>query len=187
MERVAPLPPREWPPEMMEALAPLSPENRRHPAPPAEKRTGGRDALATFAHHPALARAFFTFNGHILWDTTLSPRQRQILILRVAERRRSAYVWGEHVPRALDTGLTDEDVASISIGPDAVSWAPLEAALLRAADELIDDGVISDRTWAALAADLDVQQLLDVIFTVGCYATTSSLFRSFGLESEGAT
>jgi len=172
MERVPPLPPREWPPEMMEALAPLSPENRRHPAPPAEKRTGGREALATFAHHPALARAFFTFNGHILWDTTLSPRQRQILILRVAERRRSAY---------------DEDVASISIGPDAVSWAPLEAALLRAADELIDDGVISDRTWAALAADLDVQQLLDVIFTVGCYATTSSLFRSFGVESEGAT
>ena len=142
MGRVAPLPPREWPREMMEALAPLSPENRRHPAPPAEKRTGGRDALATFAHHPALARAFFTFNGHILWDTTLSPRQRQILILRVAERRRSAVrcapsssetQWRRREFKAGATTCTSAApvaaIASWSTSPSTVSFATTRTRL----------------------------------------------------------
>jgi alkylhydroperoxidase family enzyme len=185
MTRVPPLPPKEWPPEMMDALAALSPANRRHPAPAADKRTGGRDALATFAHHPALARAFFTFNGHILWDTTLTPRQRQMVILRVATRRHATYIWGEHVPRALDVGLTDDEIDGITVGPDAPSWEPLDAALLLAVDELIDDGVISDGTWVILAAELDMQQLFDVVFTAGCYQTTSWLFASVGLEAGG--
>jgi hypothetical protein len=33
-----------------------------------------------------------------------------------------------------------------------------------------------------LAAELDAQQLLDVVFTVGCYNSVAWFFRSFDLE-----
>jgi alkylhydroperoxidase family enzyme len=183
MARVDPLPPGDWPPEMRWALEPLAPEGRRHPRPPRDDPTAGMAALGVFAHHPQLARAFTTFNGHILWDTTLSPRQRQLAILRVAFRRQATYVWREHSRSSLSAGLTQEEVDRVREAPTVPGWSPFEAALLTAVDELIDDGCIADASWSVLAAELDVQQLADLVCTVGCYETTSLLFRSFGLEA----
>ena len=61
-------------------------------------------------------------------------------------------------------------------------WDPLEAALLRAVDELLADAVVSDATWATLAEHLDTQQLMDVVFTVGAYEIVAMAFKSFGVE-----
>jgi alkylhydroperoxidase family enzyme len=155
---------------MREALAALHPPEPRHPFPPRDAdRPKGLNVLGTLAHHPALARAFHTFNGHILFATTLSPRQRELLVLRVAHRRDSAYEWAQHVVLAGDVGLTADEVARLREGADSAGWLPLDAALVRAADELIESARLTDGTWAALTADLDAQQVLDVIFTVGAY------------------
>ena len=37
-------------------------------------------------------------------------------------------------------------------------------------------------TWQALAAELDEQQLMDLVFTVGAYDLLAMAFRSFGVE-----
>jgi alkylhydroperoxidase family enzyme len=145
-------------------------------------RPKGAATMETFAHHPDLVKVFFPFNGHVLYGTTLTPRLRQFLIMRVATRRRAAYLWAQHVFTARELDITDEELARIAFGPDAPFLAPLEAAALRAVDELIDDGAISDGTWTELASELDARQLLDVIFTVGCYQTVASFMRSVGLE-----
>jgi alkylhydroperoxidase family enzyme len=184
MPRLEPLPPKQWPPEMRQALPAMVPPVQRHPRPPLEDRPKGLAVLGTFAHHPELAKAFFTFNGHLLWASSLTPRQRELLVLRVACRRRSAYLWSQHIFEARDSGLTEEEISRIAFGPDAAFFAPLEEAMLRAVDELVDDGGITEETWAALAAELDEQQLLDLVFTTGCYETTSWLFRSIDLEPD---
>ena len=54
--------------------------------------------------------------------------------------------------------------------------------MVRAVDELLADALISDGTWAVLAAELDVQQLMDLVFTVGAYDLLAMAFRSFGVE-----
>jgi alkylhydroperoxidase family enzyme len=182
MARIPPVPIKEWPPEMREALAAFVPPVRRHPEPVREGRPKGRETLGAFAHHPELARAFFTLNGHVLWASTLTTRQREIVVLRIAARRRSAYLWAEHLFAGRDAGLTDEEMARIAFGPEAPFLEPLEQALLRAVDELVDDGAISGETWSALAAELDVKQLLDLVFTAGTYETVAWFFRSLDLE-----
>jgi alkylhydroperoxidase family enzyme len=186
MARVEPLTIRKWPPQMRDALAAFDPPEPRHPSPVREDRPMSMNTLGTFAYHPALAQAFFTFNGHVIRATTLSERQRELLVLRVATLRQSAYEWAQHIYMGRDAGLTDEEISRIAYGPDAPFWTPLESALLRSADELVAHGVVSDATWQVLAGELDVQQLLDVIFTVGAYETTAWLMRSFelGLDQE---
>ena len=139
------------------------------------------NTLGTFAHHPALARAYFTFNGHVMLATTLTLRQRELVILRVAALRQCAYEWAQHVVVARDVGLTDDEITRVAWGPDAPFLDPFEAALIRAVDELVEDGAIGDTTWATLADELDRQQLIDLIFTVGSYHTLSMLMRSFDL------
>src|SRR5690242_9290891 len=163
---------------MRDALAAIRPANPRLPFPETKGRSKGLNILGTFAHHPDLAKAYNTFNGHILFGTTLDARQRELLVLRVATRRDSAYEWAQHVVLGRDAGLSDEEIAQIAEDPDAGGWASLDAALLRAADELLDDACISDATWTALAAELDERQLLDVIFTVGAYDALAMLMKS---------
>jgi len=171
---------------MRGALAAIRPENPRHPFPPRDPgRPKGLNVLGTFARHPALAQAFHTFNGHVLFATTLSTRQRELLVLRVAVLRECAYEWAQHVVLAADAGITPEEIERSVEGPDAVGWSPLDRALLRATDELVNDAVVGDETWNALAAELDEQQLMDVVFTVGAYDLLAMALLSFGVETDG--
>jgi alkylhydroperoxidase family enzyme len=109
-------------------------------------------------------------------------RQRELLVLRVAAVRQADYEWAQHVVLARDAGLDDDEIARIADGPDAPGWAPLDAAMLRAVDELVADATITDPTWDTLAGELDEQQLMDLIFTVGAYDVLAMAFRSFGVE-----
>jgi alkylhydroperoxidase family enzyme len=179
--RLAPLPPTEWPPAMRDALAALRPPSAAQ-QPAREGRSKGLNALGAFAHHPELARAFFAFNAHVLFGSTISARHRELLVLRVAARRDAAYEWAQHVVLAADAGLSPDEIAGVDPGADAPGWVALDAALLRAADELIDDARVSKETWAALAEELDTQQLIDVVFTVGAYETVAMFFRTFDVE-----
>ena len=180
--RIPALVPSDWPASMREALAVLLPENPRHPRLRVDGRPKALNALGTLAHHPDLAKAYHTFNGHIIYNTTLSPRQRELLILRVAAVRGSEYEWIQHVVLAADVGISAEEVARVVDGPDAAGWTPFDAALLRAVDELVADALVAEDTWATLAGELDRQQLMDVVFTVGSYDLLAMAFRTFGVE-----
>jgi alkylhydroperoxidase family enzyme len=180
--RIQPVPRDEWPPEMRDAVAALQPPRARHESQTREGRPQALNALATFANHPDLARAWMTFNGHVLRNTTLTLRHRELLILRVAVLRNAAYEWAQHVPMGRDCGLTDDEITRIAYGPDLPYWNELDAAMLSAADELVADAAISDATWAVLADHLDTEQLLDVIFTVGAYEVIAFMFRSCRIE-----
>jgi alkylhydroperoxidase family enzyme len=180
--RIEPLPPKEWSPEMREALAVLLPENPRHPRPKREGGPKGLNALGMFAHHPALTRAFNTFNGHVLFSTSLSVRQRELVVLRVAHRRDAEYEWTQHVLMAGDAGVTAEEIDRVRTGPGAPEWSLQDQALLRAVDELLDDALIADTTWEVLAQELDTEQLMDLVFTVGAYDLVAMAFRTFGVQ-----
>ena len=165
---------------MRDAFASMRPPNPRHPYPKTEGRPKGLNVLGTFAHHPELTRAFMTFNGHVLFATTLSPRQRELIVLRVAALRGSAYEWAQHAVIAGDNGIGELEVARVTEGPDAPGWSLLDQAMLRAVDELIRDATIGDTTYTTLSAALDDQQMLDLVFTVGAYDVLAMALRVCG-------
>jgi alkylhydroperoxidase family enzyme len=174
------MPFKDWPPEITGAI----PAVTRSDATLQEETQKAKNMLGTLAHHPALAKALLPFNAHILRATTLTERQRELLVLRVATIRKSAYTWAEHAPMARKAGLDDDEIARIAYGPDAPFWDPVDATILRSVDELIANGVLSDDTWTTLTEHLDPRQLLDLIFTVGAYETMSWMIRSFELDPD---
>lgn len=167
---------------MREALAALRPPNPRHPPLNKPGRPKGLNALGTLARHHELARAFHTFNGHVLLASTITPRMRELLVLRVAALRQCAYEWAQHEVLAGDVGLDEADVARIAEGPDAPGWSSLDVAMLRAVDELVQQACITEDTWKALQSELDEQQLMDLVFTVGAYDLLAMAFNSFGVQ-----
>jgi alkylhydroperoxidase family enzyme len=138
--------------------------------------------MGVLAHHPELTDAYNQLIRHALYFTTLTPRERELLVLRVAHVRDAVYEWAQHVYQAEVAGLTAEEVTRVRKGPEAPEWDPHERALLSAADELVADARITERTYQALSATFDTQQLMDVVFTVGTYDTFAMAMRTFDVE-----
>lgn len=138
----------------------------------------------TLAHHPDLMRRWLVFGNHVLGKNTLSPRDREIAILRVGAVCRSGYEWAQHVRIGLDCGLSEEEIERIREGASAAGWTDAERALLEATDELVADAFVSDATWNALTAHYDTKQLMDLVFTVGQYNLVSMALNTLGVQLE---
>lgn len=138
--------------------------------------------FATLAHHPALLRRWLVFATHVLTKSTLTPRDRELLILRVGVRCASPYEFGQHHVIAQKSDISLDEIDQVVAGPSHPAWSPFDAALLRAVDELHDDSRISDATWATLASRYSTEQLLDVVFTVGNYHLVSFALNTCGVQ-----
>lgn len=139
----------------------------------------------TFGTHPELYSAWLPFAVHVMPNSSLPARDRQILILGTSFAWRAIYPWSHHA-KISETlrALSADEVSRIAEGPDHPSWSQTEAALLRACVETRSDGRISERTWQTLAAQYGTNQLLDIVFTIGQYGLIASALNSLGVELE---
>lgn len=136
----------------------------------------------TLLHAPKAYKAFMWWGGYILSDQNAIPaREREIIILRAGYNWKSGYEWAQHVRIGKDCGLTDEEIERIKAGPDADGWTATEAAMIRATDDLTNDGFVSDASWEALN-DLTEKQRMDLVMTVGQYTQVSMMLNSFGVQ-----
>jgi alkylhydroperoxidase family enzyme len=169
--RIPPRPREEWEEETADLLA----------------KSDARGMLfniqKTLAHHPKLAKRWLVFANHVLFKSTLAARDREIVILRIGWLCKCDYEWAQHVVIARrEAGMSAQEIARIKEGADAPGWAPNEAALLRATDELHRDAMIADATWAALSRTYSTQQLMDVVFAVGNYNLVSMVLNTLGVQ-----
>jgi 4-carboxymuconolactone decarboxylase len=144
----------------------------------------GVNGLTLLLHHPALAKAFLTFNNHVAIASSLSRRIRELLILRISWLRRAEYEFVQHVVLGKRAGLTDAEIDRITKGADAPGWEPIDAALVRAVDELLADARIADKTWDVLAAHFDKKQMMDLVYCIGCYEILAMVFNTYRLPLE---
>lgn len=144
---------------------------------------GRYNIFTTLAHHPDLLRRWLRFGGHVLMQNTLPARERELAILRVGWRCGSPYEFGQHTVLGAASGLTADEIRRVTADPAAdAAWSPSDRLLLAAVDELVDDYRIGDATWAGLAEAWSVQQVLDLIFTVGQYVLVSMALNTLGVE-----
>jgi 4-carboxymuconolactone decarboxylase len=172
MPRIEPLPVDRWGPDV--ATAAMLSDADGEPL----------NIFATLAHHPKAMKRWLVFATHVLSKSTLSARHRELLILRTGFRCASHYEWGQHVLIARQCGITDDEIDAVVAGPAGRCWDAHESALLRAADELHDEAMVSEATWEVLAATYNTQQMIDVLFTVGNYHTVAFVLNSAGTERE---
>jgi 4-carboxymuconolactone decarboxylase len=170
--RLAPLEEKEWSEEQRELLAPMARNGRVH------------NIFKTLVRHPKLLKRWLPFANHILYKSSLTPREREMAILRIGWLCRAEYEWGQHVQIGRLAGLTEAEFARIGEGPRAPGWSAHEAALLAAVDELHGDACVSDASWAELSKRYDTAQLMDLVFTVGNYTLVSMALNSLGVRLE---
>jgi alkylhydroperoxidase family enzyme len=171
--RITPLPESEWSDEVRELL-PKNPDlNLGKPL----------NIFTTLARHPKLFKRWSVFGGYVLSPrSSLPARERELVILRTGWLCKSQYEFHQHTRIGLASGLTMDEIAKLT--RDASEWSGKDAVLVRAADELHADQMISDATWQALCNDWDEKQRLDLIFAIGQYTLVSMVLNTLGVQTE---
>jgi alkylhydroperoxidase family enzyme len=139
------------------------------------------NVFQTFVRNPPADRIRGAINTHVNSRSTLSPRQRELLLMRIGVLCRSEYEYAAHHRVGRRAGMTDADVDRILRGPGSGA-DPIDDALLRATDELHERDMISAETWKTLAGVFDTRQLFDVMIAVGAYRSTSMLINTAGVQ-----
>ncbi len=168
--RVSTLDESEWTPSLEALLGPYESVN---------------NIFATLAHNEKAFEKWFPDFGIYVLNSSLPPREREILILRMGWLCYAEYEFGQHLPIGKIFGLTDSDVLNIIEGADAEGLSEADAVLIKAVDEIYTNSMISDDTWEKLKKTYDDEQLIDIITAIGEYYIVSLLANTFGVELDG--
>ena len=189
--RIAPLPLDRWDDSVMDALETgrsslLSDElqaalDSRDPRRLAEVLP---NAITTLLYSPDVAGPWLQFNGALLRNLSLTPRLRELLVLRVAWLTRSRYEWLQHVRMAPRYGIEEAEVERIATDDAPGPWDPIEADLLEAADQMLTCHRVDGATWSRLADRLDERSLVELPFVVGAYATLAMAFNTLAIQPD---
>ncbi|PPR59918.1 MAG: hypothetical protein CFH10_01728 [Alphaproteobacteria bacterium MarineAlpha4_Bin2] len=169
--RLAPLSEAEWTDEMREMFAPTI-------------KTFGRvfNIFATLGRHPKLLKRWMVFANHCLLKSSLPPRERELVILRAGWLCKSDYEWAQHNRIGLEAGLSVDEIERVKNGAAAMEWNEAEKVLLAAVDQLLETKTLDDAGWVALGEHFNEQQVLDIIFTAGNYATLAMALNACRVE-----
>lgn len=143
---------------------------------PAEKPV--HPFFTTLAHQPAFFEAYMQLGISAMASAALPIRTRELIILRTGWLCGAPYQFGEHVVTARKIGVTGEDIERIKQGSSADGWDEADRAILKAAEELHSDAMISDATWALLAERLSPRELIELMMIAGHYHTTAFIQNS---------
>jgi len=164
-------------------VAPLGKDQR---TPEQEAMLASRpdfNVYKTLAHHVDLYNRWSPLGRFVLDGTSLPPREREIVMLRMGWLCQSEYEWAQHARIAKSqAGLSNEDIHRIAEGPTAAGWSDFDRTLLRMVDELRYDTMISDATWKALRARYSAQQVMEALYTAAQYQLVSMALNSLGVQ-----
>ena len=175
-ERITPQKESEWDPEIRELFERMG----------YQSEDDLYNILKTLAHHPKMFKRWLPFANHVLFKSSLSPRIREIIILRTGWLCHSEYEWTQHVRISREeAGMNDADFEALEKGSKDPHWNREERAALRAAEELHSDKYISNIVWEEISQYFDQTQTMDIVATVGNYTLVSMMLNTFGVQLDG--
>lgn len=152
---------------------------------PEARETGPKyDIVLQLAQNPELTVPFLEYNKHLMFNSSLDHRVRELVTLYVAWTCKSEYEWLSHVRDGLRIGLTEADIAAVKLGPASPHWNDLERNLMRLVDQMRDTYDIDDEIWAALSAHYSPREMMDLMFTIGNYIMFSSILNGMRAKAE---
>lgn len=136
--------------------------------------------FTTLGRTGGLYRAWLFYSGHLMPGGKISRKETEMVILRVAHLRDSAYEMDHHIRLGKRAGIDRDLLELIKTGPDAPGLSTRYRTILTAVDELIATKILSDATWNQLATQFDERRLIEFVLLVTQYdglATTLGVLR----------
>ena len=136
--------------------------------------------------HPALARALGGLLKMLLLEGNhLDGRLRELIIMRIGWLTGSNYEWTQHRRYARDMGIAEDVLLACRSWESATVLTDADRAVLRATDETMESGRISDATWAECARHIEsVEARLELVVAIGNWRMFSQLLLTLRIPLE---
>jgi alkylhydroperoxidase family enzyme len=139
------------------------------------------------AHAETNFRPLVLLGTSILSQQKLSPKLRELAILRVANLSPARYEWVQHVPIAEIAGATRAQIEALERGDvEAAAFDNLERLVLRFTTEVVREVRASQATFEALAAHLSPQEVVELVLAIGYYMLIARLLETTAVDLEPA-
>jgi alkylhydroperoxidase family enzyme len=113
----------------------------------------------------------------------LDARLRELGQTRAGWLRESQFVFSQHCKSMRALGMTEEQIEAVPAWATATCFEPVERAVLAYTDELVlGNGRVTDATFAALAAHLSDEQILELTYITALYEMHAIMSRALRLE-----
>ncbi len=111
---------------------------------------------------------------------TLTERQREVVILRIAAITGADYQWGRHVVSSREVGMTDGELGAIRDGRlDAL--APVDALVAEYASA-VEERTVDDALWRRLAEHYTPEAMLELTVLACRYSFYARLMLAVDLD-----
>ncbi|RYD95906.1 MAG: hypothetical protein EOP61_18890, partial [Sphingomonadales bacterium] len=145
----------------------------------------GLNIYRTLANHVDLYNRWSPLGQFLLNGSSISARHREMAMLRMGWLCQSPYEWSQHARIAkASAGMTEAEIRAIAADPTSSLWSDTDRAVLKMADELRYDAMISDATWAELRKTYSDQQIMELFYTSAQYQLVSMALNTLGIQIE---
>lgn len=141
----------------------------------------------TLGRHRPLFRGWLRFAGRLMPGGALARRESELVILRVAHLRSCAYELEHHLRLGARAGLSPAELARVQQPGVDAGWSPRDRAILEVVDVLHRDQDVDDETWAALRAQLDDREAIELILLAGHYEMLATAIRALRVQPDRPT
>lgn len=131
-----------------------------------------------------LLAAFTRFGNHLLNKSALDPVLREIAIVRVGVLSGAGYEVHQHEAISRQLGMSDELIAAVHEGPDALLLDDAQREVLRYTDDVVANVKAADDTFEPLRARLSLRDLQELTITIGFYMAVSRYLETFEIDIE---
>lgn len=130
---------------------------------------GVLNVFKTVAHNPRLLRAWMRMGTVLLapGGVALSPRLREIAILRIAQQCGSEYEFAHHIPIAEAVGLSQDEISSLQDFDESPLFSELDRAVIRYTDALAAMSPDGPDLARELKRWLSDRELVELSFSIG--------------------
>lgn len=136
-------------------------------------------------HSPPLAATWFEHINAVRWQTQLSGRLREIIIIRIALLNRIDYVIAQHVPKlALADGVSLAECDALRDWRSSDLFSKDERAALAYADEMTRSVVVSDAVFDALRPHFDDRAIVELSVLIGTYNMHNRVMQALKIDLE---
>ena len=153
-----------------------------------ETRRKGGDVInlhLTLGHAPAIAKARRAMATALRFEAVTPRALRELVIVRTAQIVGGDYELNQHLPMALASGLSPEQVGDIEAWRGSSRFDARQRAVLAYVDAMAGQGgEVDDETFAELARHFGPQEIVELTVTVANYYGTGLITKALRIEIE---
>ena len=114
--------------------------------------------------------------------TSLAPRLRELIILRIAVLNKAAYEFEAHVPHAEKAGVSAEQIAAVRETPLGAAIPAGERLALELTDVMTRDVQVPDALFERVRAQYDDRSRVELAATIASYNMVSRFLVALHIE-----